>query len=311
MFTLRPMKKDEWSKVANLIYLSTNTWYEKNLGHGIFTGGPEVCELYCRVYEDLDPDCCLVAVHKGSGMIIGSCFYHPRETHVSLGIMNVHPNYFGEGIASMLLERIIGFAEAQGLPLRLVSSALNLDSFSLYTRHGFSPFATYQDMTVAVPKKGLELDEDDTDLPLKNVREADLEDVSAMGSVEFSVSGISRERDYCYFLENDPEIWETLVFENDEGEIDGFLISVNHPACNMLGPGVARTPEQAAALSVAHLDRQRGNSPVFLVPVDQPDLVSRMYALGAKNCELHFGQVRGDAQPIDGIVMPTFMPETG
>ena len=225
--------------------------------------------------------------------------------------MNVHPNYFGDGVASMLLERIIGFAEAQGLPLRLVSSALNLDSYSLYTRHGFSPFATYQDMTVQVPKKGLELDIDDLDLPMKNVREADLEDVSAMGAVEFSVSGISRERDYCYFLENDPEIWDTLVFENDEGEIDGFLISVNHPASNMLGPGVARTQEQAAALIIAHLDRQRGNSPVFLVPVDQPELVSRMYALGAKNCELHFGQVRGDVQPIDGIVMPTFMPETG
>ena len=233
MFTLRPMKKDEWSQVANLIYLSTNTWYEKNLGHGIFTGGPEVCELFCRVYEDLDPDCCLVAVHKTNGMVIGSCFYHPRETHVSLGIMNVHPNYFGDGVASMMLERIIGFAEAQGLPVRLVSSALNLDSFSLYTRHGFSPFATYQDMTVAVPKKGLQLDDEDSDLPLKNVREADLEDVSAMGAVEFAVSGISRERDYCYFLENDMEIWDTLVFENDEGEIDGFLISVNHPASNM------------------------------------------------------------------------------
>jgi GNAT superfamily N-acetyltransferase len=311
MFTLRPMKKNEWSQVANLIYLSTNSWYEKNQGHRVFKGGPEVCELFCRVYEDLDPDCCLVAVHKGNGMIIGSCFYHPRETHVSLGIMNVHPNYFGDGIASMLLERIIGFSEAQGLPLRLVSSALNLASFSLYTQHGFSPFATFQDMTVAVPKKGLQLDEDDLDLPLKNVREADLEDVSAMGAVEFSVSGISRERDYCYFLENEAEIWDTLVFENDEGEIDGFLISVDHPACNMLGPGVARNADQAAALIIAHLDRQRGKSPIFLVPVDQPDLVSRMYALGAKNCELHFGQVRGDAQPVEGIVMPTFMPETG
>jgi len=310
MFTLRPMKKDEWSQVANLIYLSTNAWYEKNLGHAIFTGGPEVCELFCQVYEDLDPNCCLVAVHKANGMIIGSCFYHPRETHVSLGIMNVHPNYFGDGVASMLLERIIGFAEAQGLPVRLVSSALNLDSFSLYTRHGFTPVATYQDMTIEVPKKGLTLDPDD-ELPLGRVREADLEDVSAMGAVEFAISGISRERDYCYFLENDAGIWDTLVYENEAGEVDGFLISINHPGCNMLGPGVARTPEQAAALIIAHLDRQRGNSPVFLVPVNQPELVSRMYALGAKNCELHFSQVRGDAQSIDGIVMPTFLPESG
>jgi hypothetical protein len=36
-----------------------------------------------------------------------------------------------------------------------------------------------------------------------------------------------------------------------------------------------------------------------------------MYALGAKNCELHFGQVRGPWTAPTGVVMPTFMPETG
>jgi len=33
--------------------------------------------------------------------------------------------------------------------------------------------------------------------------------------------------------------------------------------------------------------------------------------LGARNCELHFAQVLGDAQPIAGVVMPTFLPESG
>jgi hypothetical protein len=30
---------------------------------------------------------------------MGSCYYRARETHVSLGIMNVHPNHFGKGVA--------------------------------------------------------------------------------------------------------------------------------------------------------------------------------------------------------------------
>jgi hypothetical protein len=33
--------------------------------------------------------------------------------------------------------------------------------------------------------------------------------------------------------------------------------------------------------------------------------------LGARNSELHLSQVRGPAQPEKGILIPTFMPETG
>ena len=79
----------------------------------------------------------------------------------------------------------------------------------------------------------------------------------------------------------------------------------------MLGPGVARNAEAAAALIVHQLNQHKGRSPVFLVPAGESDLVKKMYEIGAKNCELHFGQVLGEAQPVNGVVMPTFMPETG
>ena len=46
-------------------------------------------------------------------------------------------------------------------------------------------------------------------------------------------------------------------------------------------------------------------------PADRPQLVKQAYAWGARNCELHFCQVRGDFQPFRGISMPTFLPETG
>ena len=100
----------------------------------IFTGDPAGTELFCSVYEALDPGCCLVAENTRTGRLAGSCFYHPRPTHVSLGIMNVHPNYFGQGVARRLLQAIIEIAAQQNKPLRLVSSAMNLNSFSLYTR---------------------------------------------------------------------------------------------------------------------------------------------------------------------------------
>lgn len=309
-FTLRTMERSDWTEVAELIYLSTNTWYEINRGHSIFTGGPEVCRLFCEVYEDLDPGCGLVAEHLESRRIIGSCFFHPRETHVSLGIMNVHPNHFGSGVAGAILREIIAFSERQRLPLRLVSSALNLDSFSLYTRYGFAPYAVYQDLTMPVPKGGIDAEAHGIDL--SRVREADLEDVSAMGALEFEISGISRERDYCYFIENDSGIWRTLVVDGPTpGELAGFLVSVDHPSSRLIGPGVAHDEDTALALIVSQLNRYAGRQPVFLAPADQPSLTRRLYDLGARNCELHFAQVRGEKQPIEGIVMPTFMPESG
>jgi hypothetical protein len=221
--------------------------------------------------------------------------------------MNVHPNYFGHGIAGLILRQIIEYTDARGLPLRLVSSALNLDSYSLYNRFDFVPAAIYQDMVLTVPAMGLpELEGEE----LPAVHEAGPSELVAMGQLEFEISGISRERDYCYFIENSSEIWHTLVSEDEDGNIDGFLVSIDHPATRMIGPGVARSAKAALALLRAQLDRFRGKSVVFLVPAADRELVKSAYALGARNCELHFGQVRGEAQPVSGIVMPSFLPES-
>ncbi|MDF1756105.1 MAG: GNAT family N-acetyltransferase [Verrucomicrobiales bacterium] len=308
MFTVRTLKPRDFDAVAELIYLSTNSWYQKNRGYEIFEGGPEVCRLFCDVYEELDPGCAMVAEHNTRKTIIGSCFVHPRETHISIGIMNVHPSYFGDGVAGALMDSAIAFAKQEGQPIRLVSSAMNLESFSLYTRKGFVPFATYQDVMFDVPLAGIP--EPDLIKGIE-VREADPHDLMAMGHLEFEVSGISREQDYCYFEENASGVWQTLVAPDQDGEIDGFLVSIDHPGSRMIGPGVARTPEVAAALVHRQLDRFRGKKVVCLSPVDQPVLVNALYGMGGRNVEIHLGQVLGEAQPVDGVVMPSFMPETG
>ena len=90
----------------------------------IFGCQPETAGIFFDVYEDLDPGCCVVAELQETGRIIGSCFYHPRPTHVSLGIMNAHPSYFGLGVARKLLDFICAFADDQQKPVRLVSSAI-------------------------------------------------------------------------------------------------------------------------------------------------------------------------------------------
>ena len=259
------------------------------------------------LYAKLDPGQGLVAVDDETGQILGSCFVHPRETHVSLGIMNAHPDHFGRGVARAILQRIIDDAQAAAKPVRLVSSLFNLDSYSLYTRAGFTPFCTFQDMYLDVPEGGLTHDP-----PAGvSVREATLDDVDAMAALELAVAGITRADDYRYFITNEDSLWHVSVIESTSGGLDGFLVSCGADAFNMLGPGVARTQEQTAALIPVELNRHAGRSPVFLLPVHCGDLVRTLYRWGARNCEMHVAQAHGEASPPNGVVMPTFLPETG
>ena len=79
----------------------------------------------------------------------------------------------------------------------------------------------------------------------------------------------------------------------------------------MLGPCLALSEDVAAALILKELDQYKGRMPVFLIPVERSKLVRQMYDWGARNCELHFCQVRGEFKPFQGISMPSFLPETG
>lgn len=305
---LRPMEPEDRFEVAELIYCSINVWYQNHGAPPIFKGGPRVTEVFYDVYHELEPGCAVVAENAETGRLMGSCFYHPRKHHVSLGIMNVHPNYFGQGVGRALLQYIIDYTERHGYrALRLTQSALNLDSFSLYNRAGFVPRCAYQDMFLPVPEQGLTY----VVQGLDRVREATLEDVAAMAALEMEVSGITREEDYRYCIKNKAGFWHVSVYENPRGDVDGFMISSGHPAFNMLGPSVSRSESEAAALILYELNQHKGRSPVFLLPVERERLVRQMYDWGARNCELHFCQVRGEFQPFRGINMPTFLPETG
>jgi GNAT superfamily N-acetyltransferase len=306
---LRAMRRDEWFAVAELICVSTNAWYRKNRGFEVFTAGAESCLLFPETYEALDPGCCVVAEDAASGRLIGSCFYHPRETHVSLGIMNVHPDFAGRGVASALLRFITEFADDRRMPVRLVSSAMNLDSFSLYTRAGFVPRAAFTDMQISADVAGkLEVGA----IAPRRLRAAVASDAGAMAALEEELCHIRREKDYAHFIANAQGIWRATVLENEAGGIDGFLVSVAHPGSTMLGPGVMRDDAGAVALIADHLRHHAAMSraPVFLIPLDRPALQRQMYAWGAKNLEIHFAQVRGGYTPMQGVVMPTFMPET-
>lgn len=303
---IRTVQPGEWDRLAALIHRSTNAWYARNLGKAIFPEPAPVCRVFPEEYEALDPGCALVAEDEATGDWLGSCFVHPRESHVSLGIMNTDPAFAGRGAARALLAEIIRRADALGLPVRLVSSAMNLDSYSLYTRSGFSPRELFQDLLFSVPADGPA----DRPARVERVRAARADDLPALLALDRELAGVSRARDFHHFLANRSGIWSLLVLEDGAGGLNGYLGSVNHPGSRLIGPGAMRDDGAAEALIWAQWDRFRGHAPVLLAPARCERLVQSLYRRGARNCELHVLQARGDIPPLRGVVMPTFLPET-
>ena len=227
---------------------------------------------------------------------------------MSLGVMSVNPEFFGQGVGRRLVREIIRSAEASGHPaIRLVGSAINMDSFSLYNRAGFIPKQCYQDMVVPVPICGL-----GRSVPSREqVRAAGEADVAAMRVLELAVSGIVREPDYRYAIANPRGAFSAAVLEGRQGGIDGFVFSVNHPALRMIGPLVARTEDAAIALLAHALEGFRGGAALAVVPMDRRKVLDTLYHWGARNVETHLFQVRGEFQPFAGVSFPSFLPETG
>ncbi|MBQ9875442.1 MAG: GNAT family N-acetyltransferase [Thermoguttaceae bacterium] len=306
-FIIRLKKESDNDAVSKLIMDSLNVWYERNRGFKSLVPSLEAASIYNRVYDALDPDCCVVAEDADTGKLAGSCYFHPRPTHVSLGLMTVAPEYFGQKVSTKILARVVEVAARRDQTLRLVSSAMNLDSFSLYNKAGFVPREMFQDMQVSVPAEGF-----DASLEGATLRDATLDDVDAIVALERELRGIERSKDFRFFVENRDGIWGvSVLIDAATGSLDGVMCSVRDPGCAMVGPGVARKEAQATALIKRELNRYKGEwSPIVLVPTAAVELRREMYAMGGKNTETHVAQSLGEVPESKGVAIPTFMPET-
>lgn len=308
-FELNSLRRDETEAVATLLHQSLVHWYETHLQQGArFGSDPKPFAIFPDVYHVLDPEEAIAARDVSTGNLLGVCFVHPRETHFSVGIVSMAPEAAGKGVAKAMMAEVIKRAEAAGKPVRLVSSLLNLDSFSLYTKMGFVPETVFQDLLISIPEEGLK-----TSCPKHsgNVRLALPEDATRLADFEMSWQGIRREQDYHFFLNHRLGKWKVWLSEDVSGEITGFLVASLNPEFRMLGPGVIGDETTALALLWHALDDLRGQTYVFLAPASASGLIRTLYTWGARNVELHVSQVYGETPVGKGLVFPTFLPESG
>ncbi len=303
-----PLPAGGHPQIAALIHRSLVAWYETRLRQGArFGESAEPFLLFPAVYGALDPGEAVGAYGK-EGELQGVCFIHERETHFSLGIVAIEPECSGRGVAQAMVRVAIARAQRAGKPLRLVSSLLNLDSFSLYTRLGFQPHTIYQDLYFSVPVGGLS-----SVVPelAARVRLARADEAGQIADLEFELQGIRREKDYRFFLENRVADWQVRVIEDRSGRLSGVLVSSLHPHWGMVGPGVARDAAVALGLLWSALEERRGRDTVVLAPSAETGLIRTLYAWGGRNIELHTAQVLGPLPPAGGLAFPTFLPESG
>jgi GNAT superfamily N-acetyltransferase len=306
---LRPMVEADIPAHVAMLKRSFNEWYwNHGWGQDYFKCEARELAIFWEIYRRISPGHCVVAVHPDSGKMLGACFYHPREHHVTLGIMAVDPNCFGRGVGAKLVKHVIHFTESHGYQaLRLVGSACNMNSFSLYNRAGFVPWVVHQDMLVQAP--GPEV-ADDVRLD-EYVRDALPQDIVGIQSLELEISGICREQDYRFCIDNPVGCLHASVIEDAQGQISGFAASIKHPALNMVGPAFARTEVEMVALLKRELARFQSEAALVVVPMEKRRIVETLYAWGAVNVETHLLQVRGQFRPFTGVNLPSFLPETG
>ncbi len=304
---LSTLAEQDRDAAAKLIHGALSAWYDQHLNQvGRFGVDWEPFRIFPDVYECLDPGRALVVLENEGGPLRGICFYHPRPTHVSVGIVAVDPAAGGRGAARAMLEEVLRIADDSRKPVRLVSSLMNLDSFSLYTKLGFVPGTVFQDLQFPPGQHPPRVPARDGE-----VRMAVSEDLAGLAAVEQELTGLDRTRDFEFFLENARGIWRTMVLSGRDGQVRGFLSSIAAGGTWMLGPGAMRDEADALALITAQLEAHAPGNPVVLVPARATELVQALYAAGARNVELHVAQVRGTAAEPKGIVIPTFLPESG
>jgi len=307
-FVLNTLQPADHDVVARLLHRSLVHWYQTRLNQGArFGDRHEPFRLFPEVYEALDPGQSVAARDAATNELLGVCFIHPRETHVSVGIVATAPEAAGRGIARAMMQVAVERARAAGQPLRLVSSLLNLDSFSLYTRLGMVPHMIFQDLLLNVPQQGMAAA---APPGADRVRLASAGQAAQLADFEHELQGVRREKDYSFFLRNEVGDWKVWILENKRGKLDGVLVASHHPACGMLGPGVVRNEAAGAALLWRALDARRGATTLFLAPSAAAGLVQTLYSWGARNVELHIAQILGPLPHGRGLVFPTFLPET-
>ena len=255
---------------------------------------PQVGPLAATASLNLDPERCLVATE--GERIVGSIFYRRRGDTVSVGPTTVAPAEQGKGIGKKLFETVIE-KEANARSMRVVQDSLNLASFELLIRIGYT---LGEEIGVFSLPAGFR-EERGADPAVHPATSEDLNELLAMDRRMFLSD---RRRDFEFLR----RFGKVLVLH--EGKtLRGYLAKMPTPGRTMLGPGGADGPESLARL-VHHAVAETLGELSFLLPARDRASVSVILEAGFRLAGLTNLMFRGEWQPPAGAYAYSLFPES-
>ncbi len=216
-------------------------------------------------------------------------FGDERDEIVGVGPVAVAVDQQGRGLGRRVMEALLERADERGFrSVRLIQSAYNMQSFSLYHKLGFN-------VTEALALVQGRPPEDAS--PHGTTRDYGAADVDACDRLHHEVMGYGRRND----LEAMARFAPPVVIERD-GAVAGYLtrfpgeeVTVTH--------GVARD-EQALRDLIIGTARAASEQLVLFIPTSQAATLRWALANGFRLRELNTYMVRGEYEPPSGAWIP-------
>ncbi|MBI2962680.1 MAG: GNAT family N-acetyltransferase [Deltaproteobacteria bacterium] len=255
---------------------------------------PQVGPLAATAYLSIDPEHSLVATEQGK--VVGSVFYRRRGDTVSVGPATVAPAAQGRGVGSRLFQRVID-DEPQARSMRIMQDSLNLPSFELLVRIGYSLGEEVAMFTLPEGSR----EERDGDAAVRAARAEDLPEILEMDRRRF---GSDRRRDFEFLRR-----FGKILTIHGEGRLQGYLAQMPTPGRTMLGPGGAESSQALQRLIRGAVGETLGELSLVL-PARSQEGVKALLGLGFRLVGLSNLMYRGHWQPPAGAYAYSLFPES-
>jgi GNAT superfamily N-acetyltransferase len=207
-------------------------------------------------YLALQPDGWFLAAFDGQPAgVLGAVDYGP---FAYLGMMTVHKDWQRRGIARTLLQHVLTWAAARGIPLlRLDASAAG---YPMYTRFDFVEI----DHTLLLQR----VNSSRTSGYPSHVQPMGIGDMPAIVASDLPIFGARREKLFRSLLADFPD--RCFISRHPDGRPAGYLFAQPE----RIGPWSAEHPKHAEALLQAALTLSFNGPPAVIAPEMNPEAVA-------------------------------------
>lgn len=236
-----------------------------------------------RRFLAMQPEGCLVA--ELDGVAVGTAVVTAFEAVAWISMVLVEQEFRGRGVGKALMNRAIQVAEELGAKsIRLDATPLGRP---LYEALGFVPqyeLTRYEGMIGAVGESST------TDSPV--VRLADLEDISAIQTLDAAVTGTQRSRFLSRLFAEEPAAVHVVA---RAGRIVGYFTARPGSDALQLGPCIAEVADAGSALLIGALSRHAGSRIYWDLPSSHSGAVALAQSAGLSLQRQFLRMCRGHA----------------